>query len=172
MKVVVFGVGPDAVGLSVGWIAVAFVVAVVAAVAAVVVVVVAEFVVVRAKLQAEARVETGVVEKVVASVEFDSAEEMTVAGVVVYVESGAAGVVAAVGSWENCIAAAVEGLAQAAVTAGIGAAAKDVESEADVVVYSERHISAAVAGVDSIAAMAEVQLVETDATRIGADVAE
>lgn len=125
----VVAVRSDAVELLVGWAAGVFVVAV-----AVVVVVVAEFVVVRAELQAEARVETVVVEKVVASVDFDSGEKMVVAEAVVHVGSGAAEVVDAVGSSENCIAAAVEGLAQAAVTAGIWAAAKDAGVEVDVVV--------------------------------------
>lgn len=121
----VVDVRSDAFELLVGLVAVVFVVAVAA-----VVVVAAEFVVAGVELQAEARVETGVVEKVLASVEFDSAEERAV----VYVGFGAAEVVAAVGLLENCIAAAVEGLAQAAVTAGIWAAAKDAGIEVDVVV--------------------------------------
>jgi hypothetical protein len=57
---------------------------------------------------------------------------MAAAGVVVYVGS-VAGVAAAVVLLESCIAAAVEGLAQAAVMAEIGAAAKDVGIGVDVV---------------------------------------
>lgn len=128
--VLTFAVGSDAVGLPVGWVAlvVGF-----AAAAAAVVVVTAEFAVVRAELQAEVMVEMGVVEKVVASVEFDSAEVMAVAGVVVYVGSVAAVVVAVVGLLESCIAAAVERLAQAGVMAEIEVAAKGVGIGVDVV---------------------------------------
>jgi hypothetical protein len=104
----------------------------VAAAAAVVVVVVvaAEFVAVRAELQAEVKVEMGVVEKVVVSVGSDFAVVMPAAEVVIYVGS----VAAADGLYENCIAAAVVGVGQAAVTAEIGAAAKDVGIGVDVVV--------------------------------------
>lgn len=67
-------------------------VAVVVAAAAVVVVVVvaAEFVAVRAELQAEVKVEMGVVEKVVVSVGSDFAVVMPAAEVVIYVGSVAA----------------------------------------------------------------------------------
>lgn len=111
----------------------------------------AEFAVVMAELQAEVKVEMGAVEKGLISVEFDSAEVMAAAevvvsagfdsaevmaavGVVVYVGSVAAAVVAVVGLLENCTVAAVEGLAQAAVTAEIEVAVKDVGIGVDVVV--------------------------------------
>lgn len=120
--VMVFVVELDTVESLVDYVAVAVVLAA------------AEFAVVRAELQAEVRVETRDVEKVVVSVELDFAEVMAVAGVVVYVGSVAAVIVAVVGLLENCIVAAVEGLARAAVTAEIGAAANDVGIGVDVVV--------------------------------------
>jgi hypothetical protein len=165
--VLAFAVCSDAVGLPVGWVAL-----VVFAAAAVVVVVAAEFGMVRAELQAEVMVEIGVVKKVVVSVEFDSAGVMAVAGVVVYVGSVAGVIVAAVGLLESCIAAAVEGLAQAGVMAEIEVAGMGVGIGVDVVVSSVRHIVAAVACVDLTAAMAVAQLVEKDAIRIGVDVVE
>lgn len=166
--VLAFAVCSDAVGLPVGWVALV----VFAAAAAVVVVVAAEFGMVRAELQAEVMVEIGVVKKVVVSVEFDSAGVMAVAGVVVYVGSVAGVIVAAVGLLESCIAAAVEGLAQAGVMAEIEVAGMGVGIGVDVVVSSVRHIVAAVACVDLTAAMAVAQLVEKDAIRIGVDVVE
>lgn len=178
--VLAFAVCSDAVGLLVGWVAL---VVVFAAAVAVVVVVAAEFGVVRVELQAEVMVEMGVAKKVVADDEIDFAGVVAVAGVVVYVGSVAGVVVAVVGllescvvavvvMLESCIAAAVEGLAQAAVMAEIEVAAKGVGIGVDAVVSSERHIVAAVAGVDLTAAMAVAQLVEKDAIRIGVDVAE
>ena len=94
----------------------------------------AEFAVVRPELQAEVKVEMGVVEKGVTSVELDSAEVMAAVGVVVYFGFVAAAVVAVVELLENCTVADVEGLAQAAVTAEIEVAAKDVGIGVDVVV--------------------------------------